>query len=278
MKRFLILSSILALAACGPIRDMDKMVHTTDEMRDNTRELNEGMKKTNEAVHRQVLVISLQQLMAPENTESLSSPARMLPYANSFAEEATPEELIKEFHTLWTDVIYGGETSKVPPTPEDVRLRSRQVSLRAASAIAAMTPADKFAEIVRNQILLKGEFEETAYAFALTRYDFTREYLFKSVVENRRDQNVQTLHAAVKYYRVMKKIASMGYADKMEFPIPVFKAQPEGDKLVVVDDVLKLNTDDLAAKGRSALRRFNRELSKDVLAQPETQRLLNELQ
>ncbi len=275
---FSLSASILILSACGPIRDMQTLVDTTKEMKEQTTKLNKGMDKTNDAVHRQVLVISLQQLTAPENTESLHTPARMLPFANTFAEEATTEELIKEFHTLWTDVQFGGETTNVPATPEDVRLKSRNVAYRAASAIAAMTTDEKFAEIVRTNIVMQSRFEETAYAFALCRYEFTSEYLFKPVVEKTKKLNLDALRKAVGYYRSMKTVAQSPYTAQMSFDIASFKEEVQDGKKVVVDAKIEFNDGERSAKAKSAARRFKRELSKSTLALPETQSLLNELQ
>jgi len=257
---------------------METMVGITKDMRDQTTNLNKGMNKTNDAVHRQILVIALKELTSPENTESLHTPARMLPFANTFAEEATPEELIKEFHTLWTDVQYGGETTNSPATAEDVRLKGRNVAYRAASALAAMTTDEKFAEIVRTNIMLQSRFEETAYAFALCRYEFTSEYLFKPVVEKTKKLNLDALRKAVGYYRSMKQIASSTYTAQMSFDVALFKEEVQDGKKVVVDAKIEFNDGERGAKAKSAARRFKRELPKNILALPETQKLLNELQ
>jgi hypothetical protein len=273
----LFLAVPLLLSACGPIRDMQELVKTTREMNGNTKDLTKGMDKTNDSTHDFALMVALGQLTEAVNTETLTPPARMLPYAKGFTKLATAHEIIQAFHTFWTDVQFGGATDKDNPTPDDVRLRSRRISMAAASGIAAFTPEDKFAEILATEVDGKKRFEESAYAFALCRYNFVRDFMFRSIVDNARDINLGALQDTATYFAQLKKIAALPYVAKMEFSVSSFNSKVVKGKVILEDVVINLDPNELANLGRSANRRFQRELPNDVKASAEAQALLNQL-
>ena len=155
--------------------------------------------KTGNAVHLQVLTVALQEMVAPVNTESLTPPVRMFPAGETFSNEASAREATEVFHTFLVDVKLGGMTTKANPTPRDVRLEGRKVSLAAAGVISAFLPHQKFAEILDNQVG-RGRYEDTAYVIALTRYTYLRDFFFASVVERSERVNMDSVRKAVEYF------------------------------------------------------------------------------
>lgn len=277
--------SILAFLAvgCGPIRDMQQMTKTTGdmrvdtaEMRKQTAELNKGMQVTNNAVHLQVLTVALQQLTAKENTDQLAPPALMMPPAHVFTEEATPEEIIKTFHSFWADVIHGHTTNvdEAVATPDDYRVKKRNVSLMAAKALAAFTPKAKFDEIVKVHITENGEFRESALALAACRYQFTEEWLFDSTIKkNSRPEllTLKRLQSALVYFETMRQIATSPYVNELAFKIPKITVDNSGAKPVAADVDLVVETDAFVRAGRSAARFIERSAKADFVSLPAVQ-------
>lgn len=266
MKNVLAFSlSVLLLSSCG-IKEM------ADEARDNLR-------KTGNAVHLQVLTVSLQQMLAPVNTESLTPPVRMFPYADTFSKEATVEEATEAYHTFLVDVKLGGMTNKSNPTPKDVRLEGRKVSLAAAGVISAFLPHDKFVKILEAQVG-RGRFEDTAYVIALTRYTYLRDFFFTSVVEKSERVNLDSVRKAVEYFSEIKYIAQLPYLDRVRLYVPQFVLVPSIDGSNNGQDTLEdldvtISPTEYKLLGRKAIRRFERdEALKDQLYNTEEGRRL----
>jgi hypothetical protein len=250
MKNFLVLSlSALLLSSCG-IKEM------ADEARDNLR-------KTGNAVHLQVLTVSLQEMLSPVNTESLTPPVRMFPYADTFSKEATFDEATEVYHTFLVDVKLGGMTNKSNPTPKDVRLEGRKVSLAAAGVISAFLPHDKFVQILENQVG-RGRYEDTAYVIALTRYTYLRDFFFASVVEKSERVNMDSVKKAVEYFKEIKYIAQLPYLDRLRLYVPQFVVVPSVDGSNNGQDTLEdlditISPTEYKLLGRKAIRRFERD-------------------
>ncbi len=267
MKNILALFLTMGLLSSCGIKEM------ADEARDNLR-------KTGNAVHLQVLTVALQEMVAPVNTESLTPPVRMFPAGETFSNEASAREATEVFHTFLVDVKLGGMTTKANPTPRDVRLEGRKVSLAAAGVISAFLPHQKFAEILDNQVG-RGRYEDTAYVIALTRYTYLRDFFFASVVERSERVNMDSVRKAVEYFSEIKYIAKLPYVDRLRLYVPQFVLVPSVDGSNNGQDTLEdlditINPTEYKLLARKAIRRFERdEVLKDQLYNTEEgQRLL----
>jgi hypothetical protein len=240
-------------------------------------ELNRGMAKTNAAVHLQTLTIALQQLVSAETTESLEVPVRMFPYAETFAREASAHELLQTFHVFLKDATLGYADGE-KPNEKDLRIRGRMISLIGASLMATFAPEEKVEEILTDEIEKKGRFQDTAYAFALLRYEGTQNYLLGSVLKTQ-TVNVETLKTAVEHYRIMKTIAEKPYVAELKLNVPkLIAVRNDAGTATAFQDVDKaLDPSDTLAKGRSAKRFFLAKLSKEITSQEKIQALLAEL-
>lgn len=256
-KLWVAILAVPLLSGCG-IKDM------ADEARDNLR-------KTSNAVHLQVLTVALQQMLAPNNTESLTPPVRMFPYADGFTKEATPMEALEAYHTFLVDVKMGGQTTKSEPTPQDLRIPSRRISLAAAGVISAFTPHDKLESILDAQVNSAGRFEDTAYVYLMTRYTYIRDFFFVSVVDKSERVNIDSVRKAVEYFKELKYIAQLSYVDRVKLHVPEFVPVETKDAAGVVRytyEDLDLAVDPLEYKrlARKAIRRFEGdEKLKDIL-------------
>ncbi len=282
MRLFTALLVMIGLASCGPIRNLEKMVGTTDDMKQETIKLNAGMTKTNNAIHLQVLTVALQQMTATENTEQLVPPARMMPPAFVFTEEATAHEILETFHTFWIDAVHGGTSTKDKPNAVEARLKSRQISRTAAAAIAAFTPQAKFNEIIKTQVAEKGRYEGTAYALAASRFEFIRDYMFEPTINRARsgELNLSLVSAAVDYYNLMKQIALYDFVDRMDFKIDNLTEVLDPDTNVTTLEAvqIKVTPDELRNSGRSMARYLVRNVPANLLNSAEMQKLIVQLQ
>lgn len=256
MKNLLSLAlSVVLLSGCG-IKEM------ADEARDNLR-------KTGNAVHLQVLTVALQEMLAPVNTESLTPPVRMFPYADTFSKEASSTEATEVYHTFLVDVKLGGMTNKTNPTPKDVRLEGRKISLAAAGVISSFLPHDKFVEIMNEQVG-RGRYEDTAYVIAVTRYTYLRDFFFASVVEKSERVNMDSVRKAAEYFREIKYIAQLPYVERLRLYVPQFVLVPSVDGSNNGQDTLEdlditISPTEYKLLGRKAIRRFERD--EDLKAQ-----------
>jgi hypothetical protein len=170
----------------------------------------------------------------------------MFPAGETFSTEASAREATEVFHTFLVDVKLGGMTTKANPTPRDVRLEGRKVSLAAAGVISAFLPHQKFAEILDNQVV-----------------------------------NMDSVRKAVEYFSEIKYIAKLPYVDRLRLYVPQFVLVPSVDGSNNGQDTLEdlditINPTEYKLLARKAIRRFERdEVLKDQLYNTEEgQRLL----
>lgn len=279
MKRLALVSFIAlmlaALSGCG-------VVGLAEETRDETKAMNKKMDVTNNGVHLQILGLALQDLLSPESTDNLESvtvPMAMMRGAKTFADEATPLELIETFYTFYKDMLLGLNEGADVLTPENLRLHQRYVSRMAGSLIAAWASDEKFEAIMREQIEEKGRYEFAAYTFAYARYDALKHYFFHDVSSGT-GGNVASLREAVRYFKSMRAVATKPYADKFHLKMPKWQLLTEVSKSEPlnppnVEEVLKPN--ELPKQGKNAYNFYKAALGPDLLKNQDVQGLLKEL-
>lgn len=252
----------LLLSGCGLPKMLEKTGKNTEEMLQNVEAGNELQQQilaaNNEIVkgiHKQTLAVSLENMFKPENTAQLRPPTRMMPFAHTFANEATANEIIETQHVLISDAYYG----------DILNFKSRLTSLVGAGAIAGFTSMDKTRHIFRNHVENPGEYEETAYRFAMVRYLFIRDALFLPIVEKVKYLNVQNLRKLVDYFFSLKHLANLPYQGRFEIDIPD----------LFVNETL--NPTEIGTLASRAKQRFQNKLKPSELARQEVKDLLNQL-
>lgn len=243
------------LSACGIREVAEDTRREVQKSNDLQNEILTHIKKTSDAVHLQVMTVALQQMLAPENTANLDPPIRMMPYAETFAKEATAEELIKTCYVLLTDAQSGSGDR-----------RTRLASLVAMSAVAALAPAEKSAEILHVQVDEGGRYRDTAYAYTLARYVFTRDFLLTPIVEKTKYLTEGALKEVVTSFNTLKAIRDLPYQSRLVLEI------------VSLDVDESIPPSELKAIGEKAHRRFQADLDGGVLASLGVQDLLKQLQ
>jgi hypothetical protein len=208
MRIVVALSLVWLVAGCGLFKDMGD---TKDEVRGSNDRLDRILallSRAGEAAHRQTLLLSMEQLLKPENTAVLSPPTRMMPFAETFAREASSDELVRSVCVLYEDALH---------QPADHK-STAQVSIVAMSALAGLTPEPK-ARVLLGEQIPDGRFEETAYAYAVARFAFIRDLLFKPLLTGRH-LNRGILDESLNQFQAMKALAQSPYVSRFELDIP----------------------------------------------------------
>lgn len=187
--------------------DILKALERTERL---TAALKALMEKTADGVHLQVLTVALEQMLSPKNTTVLTPPVRMMPFADAFAREATPLELVQTAHLLYRDALLSPETE----------IHSRLVAIVAMSLLGAFTPEGKIESIVKDQIVSSGLYESTAYVFFAGRFLGIRDYFFNDILENFGILNLGTLRESTALYLRMKVLVQQPFVSKLEINIP----------------------------------------------------------
>lgn len=262
LRNGLFLSMVCMFSSCGVIdiaKDTKSAVDLTNDQLKKTNELTSEMKKhledTGKAIHLQTITVAFQGLLAPENTESLNPPVRMMPYAETLSSEATEDELTKINHLLVVDARFS------PPEAKKTRI----VSLMASYALGAFTPQEKFDEIVKRQIDAHGRYEESTYYYIVGRYAFIRDFLLGPIVDNSKILNKEMLFEAMEYFRQLRQIAGFSYNAMLNFEIPSLEVSGSVD------------ANEIGAIGKKMRRRFIEKLPLDDQKDPKVQDYLSEL-
>ena len=136
------------------------------------------------------------------------------------------------------------------------------------------------AEILNAQVD-KGRYEDTAYVIAVTRYTYLRDFFFASVVEKSERVNMDSVRKAALYFREIKYIAQLPYADRLRLFVPQFVLVPSVDGSNNGQDTLEdlditISPTEYKLLARKAIRRFERdeELKNELYNTSEGQALL----
>ncbi len=247
-----------------------QLIAQTQSLNALTQQLVNQMGVTNDGVHLQILTLSLQSLTNPANTAVLNPPSLMLPYAEKFAETATPDELLQVVYTYILDAQQGA-------TATDMRYHDRYVSLQAAAAIAAFAPQDKVAAIFQTQVTGAGRYIDASYELGAARYNFIEEWLFDVITDASQtpSANVAILQQAAAYYSQMKYLATSPFVAHLQVHAP--QVLP-GDQAGQYNDITwSVSLSDLQGQGRHAYNRFtdpHSGMSATDLKNPQVQQLL----
>jgi len=205
-------------------------------------------------IHLQTLSLALAGMFAPENTEVLSPvPFGMMPYAETYAHEATEEELIRTIDLLLKRVYF---------TPNSYP-KVRQVSLMAMGLLSSFAEDDKVNAIFSDNIKRPGLYEEASGVLGVCRYHFTRDYLLIPIYENSDLQNVNTLRKGVYYFERMTELVRSPYAKHFVFALPSLGI-----------DMWTVNIEDLRLVGSRAEHKFSQKLTGTEVQTLEVKKLL----
>ncbi len=162
----------------GKMDDTNIQIKRTN---DRTDEMAIKMEKTIVGMHRQTLQVAFENLVKKENAAYTEPfPYDMAPFAEVFAQEVNPSELVQLFYIQLKRI-----DEQVPPTKLDGTAmsdaemdREKQARLIALEALAGLTPPATFRQIVATEI--KGFYPRSVYGFIMLRELFLKEKLLDS--------------------------------------------------------------------------------------------------
>lgn len=217
MHKTLLLSFILTGCGFGKVKESVRVI----------RETNENTEKLVAATHKQILTTSLEQMLTVDN---LKNPVRMFPFAKTFTEEATYEEILKTSYTLMQDA----KNSSL------ISLKQRAISLNAAASLAGLSPDAKTQKIVAEY---SGDFLEPVVSEFLTlRYHFIKDALLQPVLEVKH-ACPKCKDKALGYYQKLLEIVESPYKENLSVSIPVLLVNKKVDPTEV--EKLKERVDNL---------------------------------
>lgn len=225
---FFCLSMVSFLAGCGAqdaINATKKMPEKMDGTYAQIVKTNQEMGKTTDAIHKQILLLSLQDMLRPENSKYLLPPMGMLAGGETFAKEATAEELVKLAY-VWIQEV-------VKAQPEDLEtlgekgladlLHEKMVKLTALQVIAGLAPQATIESMVKDQILEGGRYEATTYSVLMSRALFIKSFLLDESLMSGSEKldNLGKLEEATERTAQLDYLARLQFANKISLEIKV---------------------------------------------------------
>lgn len=262
MKKFLLLSTVFMFMGCGIQETAEKANRLVEESNRLQKELlSESIAmraltdKMTDSVHGQTLAVSLQGMLAPENTQVLQPPFRMMPYAEGFAKEATDEEFAEVLDILYQEAVISSSEYN----------DHRMISLTAMSAIAGLASQEKFEQFLKLQIDEKGKFEEVAYAASVFRYNFIRDYLFESKLELALYFNLKLFEDSAKHFKSLKYLSH--HPERSKFAVKIANLQID----------VSIEPQEISLLSKKAKRKMDTKLSKEERADEKAKKISDDL-
>jgi hypothetical protein len=248
---------LLALTGCGISQALD----ATKGIPDRLDKTNDGIVKTNAAVHLQTLAVAQAEMMKPENTEILFPPTGMIPAGQVFADEATPEEIVKLIYVYMKDINAAqpddSEKDANGHWPAELVKRidhQKNAKFTAAAVIASLAPQEKIEAIVQNEIDNGGRYEDTAYTVLMLRFLLVRDLLLQESLLTHPLSNPGILNEAVTQMDHLTYIANLPYVEKIN--IKTIGMLSADDNIV-----LSVNPDELTPLWQKVDKAFDTDLA-----------------
>ena len=188
-----------------------------DTMVGEVRKTNDGMAKTNLAVHRQTLQAALGDILREDNTRFLAPPVAMMPGAQIFSLEASPDELMQLVYVFLNFVEKTPQNDQDKANPDSYN-HAKIVRLTAASVIAGLAPQSTIDQIVQSQIVQAGAFQDAAIALLMLRAQFLQQWIIQPKIDQGLT-NPGMIEDAVNYTDQLTAISTLPFADKIAIKI-----------------------------------------------------------
>lgn len=232
---------VMALTGCDMLDMPSKMDATLEGIRQTNatvKESNHGIEETNGDIHKQKLLIALDDMFKSEHTEYLIPPTGMLAGGETFAEAATTEEVmklayvwLKEIEEAQPDESLRGENGKFSDAVIAKSDHEKQIKWTALQVIAGLipqkprfdsegrrlSPLNSVEEIVETQINQGGRYEDTAYVVLLARSLFLNDLLIQPLLKEDKITNpgkAQEAYERISYYDYL---AHLSFVDKIQY-------------------------------------------------------------
>ncbi len=174
----------------GNMQDMKEQLEATraimQVMQEEMSNMNGELAKTNLAIHTQILVDALKEMLTPANSTYLSPPTGMMPAGQKFADEATADEVVQLTYVYLKDIneVQPDDSQRVnghfPDTLVTQMDHDKLVKLTALEVIAGFASQDVIADMATRQVSQGGRYDQAAKATLMLRASFIGDLLIGS--------------------------------------------------------------------------------------------------
>ena len=224
MNKFtLLIASLVLISGCRMNDALDSTIQMNAKMDATNKGMdrtNSGMSRTNESIHKQTLMVSLNEILKEENTLYLFPPIGMMPAGEAFGKEATPLEMIQVVY-LWLKDINSSQADGVGPDADgtwpskEVLDRKKTAKLTALEVIAGLAPQETVDQLIEQQVNQGGRFESTTYEFLMLRSAFIEGILIQESLFSKPMINPGMFEEGLKYIGQMESIAKLPFKGKI---------------------------------------------------------------
>ena len=229
------------LEAGQNVEDMKTQMKTLSQKMDDT---NVKMEKMVSAVHDQQILIPYKELLDPKNGEVLSPiPFHMMAFGKKMAEAARSDELtevvylhLKEIDESYPTKQQDQNGNDVPFDKETITRINNEKTARymALSVAVGHASPELISQIILDQIVNSGRYEETAYQILMMRFNFIRDVLLDSSLLSKKLSTVGEVTESIVVMQKLDFIAKLPFASKIALKTTGFLAPGEN-----IDESLK---------------------------------------
>ena len=223
MKRTILLA--LVLGASVGCSKLEKSLNNAAEMGDILGRTDGKIGKTVDGIHKQSLLLAVNELTKQVNMEKISpAPTALMPAAKVFAQEATPEEVV-EFTHAWLkeieevapmkDVDANGEEKPYSEAKLNEIRSGKMGRLYGLMAIAGFLSDEKLDQIGDQYVSSFDRFQYTALKIHMMRALFLRDILISSSLLSDSLFNSGSMFKAVEYMKQLEHVVTKPYANKI---------------------------------------------------------------
>ncbi|MCB0385189.1 MAG: hypothetical protein KDD43_07335 [Bdellovibrionales bacterium] len=232
-----ILLGSLLMVGCGAQDAIDAtkdMPGKMDATLGQITKTNQEMEKTTDAIHKQTLLLGLEEMLKPENTKYLVPPTGMLAGGEAFAQEATAEEIVKLAY-VWLKEVQKGIPDDLSQLDEKglvALIHEKMVKLTALQVITGLAPQKTIEALVQDQILNGGRYEDTAYAVLMTRALFIKSFLLDESLMSPAEKlnNLGKVEEAFDRTSQLDYLVRLPFAKKIGLKVKVTEIELEVDE------------------------------------------------
>lgn len=226
MKNIILIAALaMSMVGCKMLDAVDSVNATPAKMDD----MNNQIKKTNNAVHKQTLLVAINEMSKPENQAKLFPvPTAMMPAGKAFAEEATREELVLLTYDWIKEIEEVTDLKKIDAAGNEVEYtieeknqmrREKTAKLYAMFIIAGFTPDEVVADIINTEILGNGRFQETGLQFLMMRTLFIRDVMLQASLLAKPLKTSGMMNEAVKYLQKLEVILRLPFVKEVSLNV-----------------------------------------------------------
>lgn len=196
-------------------------------MGDKMNATNARMDATNASIHKQTLLVALNDMLSDQNSQYLAPvPTGMLPGGQTFAEEASAEEIVKLAY------VYLQEINEIQPDDSQRQTdghfpaalitrmdHQKMAKLSALEVIAGLAPQATIDTLIENEVNSGGRYEDTAYSVLMCRALFLRDIMLNESLFRLPLRNIGTIDEAVKQTGYLERLAELPFASKISLKL-----------------------------------------------------------